>query len=213
MLDAVLAPLNVGLQQHFGVRCRRKPPAVSDQLLPQFDVVEDFTVERDDEFVAFQNHRLRAASEVDNAQPSVAQPNRAAQLNAIRVRPAMIKRRGHRIEYLVPHRLPIESLNSRDAAYAGGLKFVCSEAGQFPDRSCHSTLRNRARNLDHTGAESISTLRTFAKSSFSFRRPVGRVAIRQHLNPELQSMNTGQSRVMVRPVAFEQHGRRTRCVA
>ena len=101
-----------------------------DQLLPQFDVVEDFAIEGDNEFVAAftQDHRLHAAREVDNAQPRVSQSHRTAQLNPVRVRPAMIERCDHCIQHFTPDRLPVESLNSRDATHARALKSLWKNA-------------------------------------------------------------------------------------
>src|SRR5205085_7475551 len=71
-LQAVLAPAEICLQQHFGVGARGELPAGALQLGAQLAMIVDLAVE--DDRGAFGGHRLDAAvGEVENSKTAVAE--------------------------------------------------------------------------------------------------------------------------------------------
>ena len=70
MVEAVLAPLAVGVQQHLGIgaSCKAAPGAL--ELAPHFAVVIDLAVEDDRDAIG--SHRLDAAlREVEDGEPAM----------------------------------------------------------------------------------------------------------------------------------------------
>ena len=95
MLDAVVAVLFVGVQDDFGVGSRDEAMTLPLQGFSEFDVVEDLAVESHHQRAILAVHRLPTATQIDYAQPGVAQPNRAVDRHAASVRPPMPNRFQH----------------------------------------------------------------------------------------------------------------------
>ncbi|MNP16240.1 hypothetical protein D3C76_1086280 [compost metagenome] len=98
VLAAVLAPLQVGAQHHFGIAAGVELMACLAQALTQFVVVVDLAGIDQGDFLAAGTavgHRLRAAAEVDDRQPSMAQQGIAVLPAATGVRPAQGQGVGH----------------------------------------------------------------------------------------------------------------------
>jgi hypothetical protein len=72
-LDRRGAVFFVQVQDDFGVGLGPKSMTVSNEIFTKFDVVEDFTVERDPERSVGVRHRLSATREIDDAQTRVAE--------------------------------------------------------------------------------------------------------------------------------------------
>jgi hypothetical protein len=73
-LDAVRAPLGVSFEDDFGIPLREKTMAFGGQLVAQLPVIVDAAVEDDGQAELRIDHRLlRCGSEIDNAQPPMAE--------------------------------------------------------------------------------------------------------------------------------------------
>ena len=95
VVDAFLAFLLVEAQEHFGVRLRAECDSLFDQIVLQFDVVEDFSVKDDGERFVFVVHRLLARGEINDAETRVSKTGQLVCVDAQVVRAAMVDLPGH----------------------------------------------------------------------------------------------------------------------
>ena len=72
-LDAVVAPLLVGVDDRFGVGARAVAVAGRFELRPDVGVVVDLAVEDDPDRAVFVRQRLLAGGQIDDAQAAVAE--------------------------------------------------------------------------------------------------------------------------------------------
>ncbi|GAA3070537.1 hypothetical protein GCM10020000_63820 [Streptomyces olivoverticillatus] len=101
VLGEGLAPFEVGVEHDLGVAAGAEGVAAGEQFAAQFAVVVDLAAVGDGEQgapVAFDEHGLCAAFEVDDGEAAVAQGCVGVQPYAGCVRPAAGHGRGHRVE-------------------------------------------------------------------------------------------------------------------
>src|SRR4051812_30682560 len=88
-VNAALAFFLIQMQDDFCVRPRGELVAFLNQLISQFDVVEDFTIERDRKPSVGGGHGLTAALDVNDAQPGMSQACWPVAIEALRIGSAM----------------------------------------------------------------------------------------------------------------------------
>lgn len=110
VLDEIIAILLVVMDDDFGVAVRAETVPRFQQDLAQFDVIENFAVERDPNGPVLVGHGLSAAGEVDDTKASMAQsnPTMGIEVDAAVIRTAMAQGWQHaahvRGAYLSPRR-------------------------------------------------------------------------------------------------------------
>jgi hypothetical protein len=83
------------MNNHLGVRLRRKPMTLALQCLAQFQVVEDLAIEDHCHLTVFIEDGLIAACQVDDAQSRVRQPQYRPLEKTHAVRPPVAQGLGH----------------------------------------------------------------------------------------------------------------------
>ncbi len=96
--DAVRPHRLVEADDHLGVGMRAETDAACDQLLPEFDVVEDLAVEGDPNRLVVVRHRLRAGGKIDDRKARMREAEAVAVACPLAVRAAMTQRREHPLE-------------------------------------------------------------------------------------------------------------------
>jgi hypothetical protein len=144
-LDAAVAPHGVRVEDRLGVRARREAPAVLLlELVAQLEVVEDLSVERDDEVVALDPHRLRAAFEVEDREARVRESAGSVDVDAAAVRPAVLQRPDHPLEDVQARRRSRGIEDSCNSAHVGGDSTESLSAGKLGSWwQFQATRRNR----------------------------------------------------------------------
>ena len=82
-------------EQDLGVGLGAKTMAAPFELLAELNVVEDLAVERDPDRFVVVRHRLRAAANVNNAEPGVRESGARLEVHSAGVRAAMMQHRHH----------------------------------------------------------------------------------------------------------------------
>src|SRR6266446_614341 len=93
--DAVFSLFLVKVKNDLSVREGGKAMSLIDQLLLEFEVVEDFAVERDPQRTVLVAHRLLAAREIDDAKPGMRETHAILGVKSSIVRPAMSQHPDH----------------------------------------------------------------------------------------------------------------------
>jgi hypothetical protein len=88
-----------------------------DQLIPQFNVIEDFTVKGNPYGLIFIVHRLVAPTEIDDAQSRMSEPHRAVDIEPCRIRTSMVKLTDHSIQESPIDSFTIQKLYSENATH------------------------------------------------------------------------------------------------
>ena len=109
------APLRERLEHHLGVGVGGELAPEGDELLAQVEVVVDLAVVGDRVAPVGGVHRLLAVRDVDDRQPAVRQPARAAGDDPLAVRPPVLLAVVHPLQQRV---VGVESVVAGDAAHA-----------------------------------------------------------------------------------------------
>jgi hypothetical protein len=72
-----------------------KPMPFLDEAIPQFDIVENLSIEGDPDGLILVTHRLISPAKVKDAQPCMGKPNRTVYMKSRIVRPTMIHHGNH----------------------------------------------------------------------------------------------------------------------
>jgi hypothetical protein len=143
-LDAGFSPLGERLQQHLGVGARPELLAGGPKLGPQFLKVVDLAVVSDDIAPVGAHHRLMAGrGQVDDGQPSVAEPDHCVRVATLAIRPAMRNRIGHATDDDSRHCLAVEGDHSCNAAHTGVRLAATARAMKAPGALRRKRRRRR----------------------------------------------------------------------
>ena len=96
--DAVLSFFLVKVEDYLGIRAGGEPMSLTEQLFPEFQVVEDLAVEGDPQRRVLVAHGLLAAGEVNDAEPGMRQTHAVLSVKSGIVRPAMSQHPNHPLE-------------------------------------------------------------------------------------------------------------------
>ena len=129
MLDAVVTPLLVGVNDALGVARRAEAMAECFELRLQFAVVVDLAIECDPHRTVFIRERLMSAREIDDREPPVPECRAARSASVVRrkvvaivIRPAMAQYAGHSAQHGLGERFAfIRPTRSRDTAHCCSL--------------------------------------------------------------------------------------------
>ena len=110
------------MDDHLGVGLRLEPVAEIDQLLAQFDVVVDLAVKDDLQGAVGVGDRLRAAVDVDDAQPAVPEPGFSVQAVTHAVRATVRDGARHPLEQVSVDGPPRSVEDACDAAHVRGAR-------------------------------------------------------------------------------------------
>ena len=143
----------VEVQDRLGVAVGSERVATAFQLPPQRLEVVDLAVEHEPQRAVLVAHRLRGPRrEVDDAEPPHPEPDRAVDPDALVVRPAMAKGRGHAAKQILSRRGTVEMNRAGDATHGLDVPrrvslcdhhFVaCSWSFGCETRQCHTTAWN-----------------------------------------------------------------------
>jgi hypothetical protein len=91
--------------------------AFLDQIVSQFNVIEDFTIKSDPYGLIFIGHRLVAPTEIDDAQSRMSEPHRAVNIEPRRVRTSMVKLTDHSIQESPIDSFTVQKLYSENATH------------------------------------------------------------------------------------------------
>src|SRR3984893_14507799 len=86
------------MKNDLGIRAGGEPMSLSEQLFPEFEVVEDLAVEGDPERRVLVAHGLLATGKVDDAKPGVRQPHAVFRVKSGIVGPAMSQHADHPLQ-------------------------------------------------------------------------------------------------------------------
>lgn len=95
---AVRAHFLVGADDHLGIRLGLEPVAARHEIAPQFQIVEDLAVERDDDAAVVVGHGLAAAGDVDDAEAGVAEADIVVDMDTLLVGPPVCDRADHGLQ-------------------------------------------------------------------------------------------------------------------
>ena len=90
LLQALLTKMLVQEQQYLGITSCPEAITQRDQLLPEFNVVKDFSIEDDPELPSFVTHGLLTMGQVYNTQPDTSQANTLTNINTRLIRPTIL---------------------------------------------------------------------------------------------------------------------------
>ena len=113
-----VAPRLPAVDQHLAVALRHEDMTGGRELAPQRAEVVDLAVEHDGNRAVGRHQRLLAAGDVDHGQAAKAESDRAVDVEAIVVGPAMRERRGHRGQRVA--RTGVVAQVAGDAAHGRG---------------------------------------------------------------------------------------------
>ncbi len=99
-LEQPLAPLLVAVNQHLGVAARAEHVTAHLELVPQLEVIVDLAVVDHADVPVLVRHRLRAAGDIDHAQPHVREADPVVRVQAEPIGPTMPDRGRHALEQL-----------------------------------------------------------------------------------------------------------------
>jgi hypothetical protein len=105
---AVVAPHPVGLENNLGVAVGAEGAPQGFKLGAQLDVVVDLAIERDGEGAVIDDHRLGAASKVDDRQACMGEATGPVDEHTIAVGTAMMKRANGSLQNLTVGRYATE---------------------------------------------------------------------------------------------------------
>ena len=141
VVDEVVAPAVVGLEQHLGVAVREEAVAVALQLVAQLLVVVDAAVPGDGQPQLGVDHRLRAGlGQVDDLQAAVAEGDAALRPHARAVRARGDHDVGHRRDRRYIGRSAVESHLTGGSTHVA----VCTTGSGGSNSTCETWLTDRA---------------------------------------------------------------------
>ena len=88
-LDARRPPTGVAIEDDFGIGMRAEGAALCFEQMPEFSIVINFAVERDEITPGHVAHRLRAFGQINNRQTPMPERHALSEKNSFSVRPAM----------------------------------------------------------------------------------------------------------------------------
>ena len=144
--DGSIALLLVEVQDHLAVALALEAVAALEAA-PQLAEVVDLAVEDEPQRAVLVRHRLaRGVGEVDDREPPMAEPDRAFEVNALAVRPAVRERPGHGAYHLGRGR-PTPAQHAANAAHEARIATIslamgASAAATAPERPGRVGLAN-----------------------------------------------------------------------
>src|SRR5579859_7874236 len=124
------------MEYDLGIRAGGKPMSLAAQLFPEFQVVEDFPVERDPERRVLVAHGLLAAGKIDDAEPGVRQPHTVLAVKSSIVRAAMRKHPDHPLKGFRSDGRSIYIEHARDATHIDLILGKASAKNSISEASC-----------------------------------------------------------------------------
>jgi len=95
VLDAVFSFFLIKVEDDLGIGARGELMSPTEQLLPEFQVVEDLAIERNPQGTVLVGHGLVAAGEIDDAEAGVRQTYAILRMKSSIVRSAMRQHPDH----------------------------------------------------------------------------------------------------------------------